>query len=196
MPQSIYELSLDVLGAYDRLDALAAEPPRDPSRYDLARRRAAEVFDAFEASPEMATLDEGARWTQLFLRTAYVQHAVTIDELTPEVVLDVASRFVGPNDMSSLAHWTEVMHPELVAFFCFLCRKGFRHAPGCVQVLEEIVLPEMDARMKAASYASADAAHIVMPGSGVFQRHGTGTLSPVNRRARRKAQRAARRRNR
>lgn len=196
MPHSIHELSLDVFGAYDRLDALAAERPQDLSRYDLARRRATELFEAFETSPEMATLDEGARWTQMFLRTAYVQHAVTVDELTPEVVRDVAARFVGPNDMSSLAHWTEVMHPELVAFFCFLCRKGFRHAPGCVQVLEEIVLPEMDAKMKGASYDFADAARIVPPGSGVFQRHGTGALSAVNRRARRKAQRAARRKNR
>ncbi len=191
-----YELSLDIFGAHDHFDALLAERPKDPARYELARRRATEVFQEFARSPEMATIDDGARWTPLFLRTAYVDHAVTVDQLTPDVVRAVASRCVVTNDMSSLAHWTEVMHPELVAFFTFLRRKGFANANACIQMLEETVLPEMDAHMKAASHAFADGARIVFPASGVFRRHGTGGISAVDRRTRRKAQRAARRKSR
>lgn len=200
MPLS--EISLDPFSAFDRLDALRAEPPRDSSRYELARRRADEVFAEFTASDEHAALDEGARWTTLVLRTAYVHHGVTLDELTPDVLHETAGRFVGQNDMSSLAHWTEVVHEELVAFFRFLERKGFANAAGNIRMLEDVVLPEMDRQMKEACEAAAEAAAIPMSGGLSILSFAFAPARTIDapddraRRARRKAQRAARRKNR
>ncbi len=190
-----YALTFDPTRALDHLDSLHTARPKDPSRYDVARRRAEALFAEFETSDDHASLDEGARWTPLFLRTAYVDHGVTVDELTPDVLRQVALRFVLPGDSTSLAHWIAVVHEELVAFLRFLERKGIGHAAACARELEDVVLPEMHERMTDACDAAVDAAPLLPPGSFMSRRHVAGT-TPADRRARRKAQRAARKANR
>lgn len=193
-----------LLAVYPHLAQLKSEPPKDPSRYSLARTRANEVFAEFTRSAEYAALDDGARWSTLVMRSANVRHGVTIDELNADVLRDVAAQFVAPNDVGSLSHWVAVVHEELVAFFRFLARKGFAHAAANISLLEDEVLPAVDARFKEACAADVtitpldQSALDALLASGMFTRPQSTPLRPIDpsRRARRRAQRNARRKNR
>jgi hypothetical protein len=209
----ISHASPDPTSFYPHLAALETEPPKDPSRYELAQQRASEVFEKFRGSKEEAALGDGARWSPLFLRTAYVHHGVTIDELDANVVRDVAQRFVRSTNIASLAHWTAVVHDELVAFFRFLLRTGFEHAAENLRVLEGEILPHVEAHFRRACTYGAEDLTIRPLGNGltelIIPKAAFGpftsstplrTPSPPpfdpQRRRQRKAQRAARRKNR
>jgi hypothetical protein len=173
---TLHRISPDPFAVYPHLEMLKMEPPKDGSRYDLARRRAAEVFDDFVESPEAAALSGGG-WCTLVMRVAYVHHSVTIDELTPDVLRSVAARIVLPDEIPSLSHWVAVVHDELVAFFRFLDRKGHPNAAANLRLLEDELLPTYDARLKELchaateeiSFESLDEALGVSFASGVFR---------------------------
>mgnify|MGYP001038461872 CR=1 FL=1 len=205
---TFHRISSDPFAVHPHLAMLKREPPKDWSRYDFARRRAAEVFEEFVGSPEAASLDGGG-WCTLVMRVAYVHHGATIDELTPDVLRSVAARIVLPNEISSLSHWLAVMHDELVAFFRFLDRKGNPHAAANLRVLEDELHPMLDARLKELCVAATEemplsalgevlAASGASSASGIFPiARGAGSATPLApRRVRRAAEREARRKSR
>lgn len=203
---TLHRVSLDPFAVHPHLEMLKREPPKDWSRYDLARRRGTEVFEEFAESPEAAALDGGG-WCTLVMRVAYVHHGVTIDGLTPDVLREVAARIVLPNEISSLSHWVAVMHDELAAFFRFLARKRSPHAEANLRVLEDELLPRFDARLKELCHAATEEMPLealdealvgASHASGVFPTMGgVGPTTPLApRRVRRAAEREARRKSR
>ena len=148
---ALHRISIDIFSGLRHLHTVSRDAPKSRSGFEAARRRAEDIVCAFELSREAATLPDGQRWTSLILRTAYVHHGVTVDDLSREILCAVAARCVVPNDPSSLAHWIEVIHDELVAFFRFLDRKGFAHAARCICALENEIRPRYDALLKDAA---------------------------------------------
>ena len=131
----------------------------DTSRWEIAQRRANEVLERFATSDEASALEDVSRWGPTFLRTAYIHHGVTIDELTPDVFREVAASFVIPNEMTSVVHWVAVIHDELLALLRFLEREGFAHARGNIDVLEHEILPAHTALLDEASLTTPRTEH-------------------------------------
>lgn len=132
--------------ALQHLDSLWDQVPKDMRRFKLAKVRAKRILTKFYKSKEFRPHAQGESYTALFLHLVFAHHAATADELTPDIVRDVASRFVLQDDAFSFAYWTTVVHEELVAFFRMLERRGERFAKVCLSTLLDEIYPAYDAR--------------------------------------------------
>lgn len=128
------------------LDSLWNDVPKDVRRFKLAKLRARRIIAKFYKSNEFRPYAQGETYTALFLQLVFVHHAATVDELTPDIVRDVASRFVLPDDAFSFAYWTTIIHEELVAFFRMLERRGEPFAKACLSTLEDEIHPAYEAK--------------------------------------------------
>jgi hypothetical protein len=144
MPLNVINFDLDA--PIRHLEAIAPNWPSSIDRFErTARARAREIFAQFCRSPEAKGLYTEPRWPILVMRTACTDHHLTIDDLTAEIFEKVTRVFFPTENIAAYAHWTGVVQDELVAFFRFLERQGFKHAAACLQVLERIG-PQHEAR--------------------------------------------------
>ncbi|AKU93913.1 hypothetical protein AKJ09_00577 [Labilithrix luteola] len=131
--------------AHDYIASLWNDVPKDTRRERLVRLRGNKILAKFYKSKEYRAITPGPGYASVFVYLAYAHHAVTVDELTPEVVRDVAARFVSADDSSTVTYWVDVIYDELMAFFRMLERRGERFAPACIEVLEKELLPKYEA---------------------------------------------------